>query len=70
MATAKTTTLTFCIEPGLKEGRTAAAREHRSIANRVAVLIQNHCAQQGIPVEETPQLWVAQGLRTRPLRTR
>ena len=34
MATAKTTTLTFRIEPELKEVlRTAANREHRSIAN-------------------------------------
>ena len=33
MATAKTTTLTFRIEPELKEAlRTAAEREHRSIA--------------------------------------
>ena len=38
MATAKTTTLTFRIEPALKEAlRTAAEREHRSIANMVAV---------------------------------
>lgn len=36
MATAKTTTLTFRIEPGLKEAmRAAAVREHRSIANMV-----------------------------------
>ena len=39
MASAKTTTLTFRIEPELKEAlRTAAEREHRSIANMVAVL--------------------------------
>lgn len=44
MATAKTTTLTFRIEPELKEAlRTAAEREHRSIANMVAVLIMDHC---------------------------
>ncbi len=40
MATAKTTTLTFRIEPSLKEAlRTAADREHRSITNMVEVLI-------------------------------
>ena len=40
MATAKTTTLTFRIEPELREAlRSAAEREHRSIANMVAVLI-------------------------------
>jgi len=44
MATAKTTTLTFRIEPELKEAlRTAAQNEHRSIANMVAVLIRDYC---------------------------
>jgi hypothetical protein len=36
MGTGKTTTLTFRIEPCLKEAlRAAATREHRSIANMV-----------------------------------
>lgn len=36
MAAAKTATLTFRIEPGLKEAlRAAAEQEHRSIANMV-----------------------------------
>lgn len=49
MATAKTTTLTFRIEPGLKEAlRTAAAREHRSIANMVEVLIRDYCGRNDI----------------------
>lgn len=53
MATAKTTTLTFRIEPGLKEAlRTAAAREHRSIANMVEVLIRDYCGQVGIAISE------------------
>lgn len=52
MATAKTTTLTFRIEPELKEAlRTAAEREHRSIANMVAVLIMDYCERNDIPVE-------------------
>jgi hypothetical protein len=39
MATAKTTTLTFRIEPELKEAlRTAAQNEHRSIADMVGLL--------------------------------
>jgi len=51
MATAKTTTLTFRIEPGLKEAlREAANREHRSIANMVEVLILEYCEQNGIAV--------------------
>ena len=51
MATAKTTTLTFRIEPELKEAlRTAAQNEHRSIANMVAVLIRDYCERMDIPV--------------------
>ncbi len=53
MATAKTTTLTFRIEPGLKEAlRAAAAREHRSIVNMVEVLIRDYCGRRGIPIDE------------------
>ena len=53
MATAKTTTLTFRIEPGLKEAlRAAAAREHRSIANMVEVLIRDYCVRNGVPIPE------------------
>ncbi len=52
MATTKTTTLTFRIEPELKEAlRTAAQKEHRSIANMVAVLIRDYCQQQGIEID-------------------
>ena len=41
MATGKTTTLTFRIEPALKEGlRAAAVQEHRPIANRITVMIR------------------------------
>jgi hypothetical protein len=51
MATAKTSTLTFRIEPRLKEAlRAAAEREHRSIANMVEVLIRNHCGHHGIAI--------------------
>ncbi|RRQ20748.1 ribbon-helix-helix protein, CopG family [Thiohalobacter thiocyanaticus] len=53
MATGKTTTLTFRIEPGLKEAlREAANREHRSIANMVEVLIRDYCGRNGIEIEE------------------
>lgn len=55
MATAKTTTLTFRIEPRLKEAlRTAADREHRSIANMVEVLIRDYCGRNGIEIGEEP----------------
>lgn len=53
MATAKTTTLTFRIEPALKEAlRAAAAQEHRSIANMVAVMIRDYCGRTGIEIPE------------------
>lgn len=57
MATAKTTTLTFRIEPELKEAlRTAARNEHRSIANMVAVLIRDYCGRNGIAIPEQGDL--------------
>jgi hypothetical protein len=53
MGTNKTPTLTFRIEPGLKEAlRAAAEREHRSIANMVEVLIRDHCGRNGITIQE------------------
>lgn len=51
MASSKTETLTFRIEPRLKEAlRTAAVREHRSIANMVEILIRDYCKQNDINV--------------------
>ena len=53
MATGKTTTLTFRIEPALKEGlRAAAVQEHRSIANMIAVMIRDYCGRKGIAIPE------------------
>jgi len=58
MATTKTTTLTFRIEPSLKEAlRTAADREHRSIANMVEVLIRDYCGRNGIAIPEQGALF-------------
>ena len=57
MATAKTTTLTFRIEPALKEAlRTAAEREHRSIANMIEVMIREYCGRNGIVISEPQAL--------------
>jgi hypothetical protein len=57
MATGKTTTLTFRIEPALKEAlRTAADREHRSIANMIEVLIRDYCGRNGITIQEQQAL--------------
>ena len=53
MATEKTTTLTFRIEPNIKEALcTAAERDHRSIANMVAVMIREHCSRVGIVIQD------------------
>ena len=53
MATGKTTTLTFRIEPVLKDAlRTAAVKEHRSIANMVAVMIRDYCGRNGFVIAE------------------
>ena len=53
MPTTKTATVTFRIDPGVKEAlRTAAAREHRSIANMVEVLIRDYCGRNGIAIPE------------------
>lgn len=54
MASVKTATLTFRIDPGLKEAlRTAAQQEHRSIANRVEVMIRDYCEHNGVNVPES-----------------
>ena len=53
MARTKISTLNLRIEPGIKEAvREAAAREHRSVANMVEVLIRRHCTEAGIPIPE------------------
>lgn len=53
MAKTKVSTLNLRIEPGLKEAvREAAAREHRSVANMVEMLIRRHCDQSGITIRE------------------
>jgi len=62
MATAKTSTLTFRIEPGIKEAlRTSAEREHRSIANMVEVMIRDYCGRNGVTISEQVAL-----VRTKP----
>lgn len=51
MANVKTATLTFRIDPRLKEALCIAAdQEHRSIANMVEVLIRAYCEKQGIAI--------------------
>ena len=51
MARTKVSTLNLRIEPGIKEAvREAAAREHRSVANMVEMLIRRHCDETGIRI--------------------
>ncbi len=53
MARTKISTLNLRIEPGVKEAvRRAAAREHRSVANMVEMLIRRHCTEAGIAIPE------------------
>lgn len=53
MANAKTATLSFRIEPGLKNAlRTVAAQEHRSIANMLEVMIREYCGRNGVVIAE------------------
>ena len=53
MAKTKISTLNLRINPAIKEAvREAAAREHRSVANMVEVLIRRHCDQTGISIPE------------------
>lgn len=50
---AATTTLTFRVEPNLKEAlRVAADWDYRSIANVVAVMLREHRARMGITVQD------------------
>ena len=57
MASAKTATLTFRIEPELKEAvRMASVNEHRSIANMIAVMIRDYCGRVGVEIAEPQPL--------------
>jgi hypothetical protein len=65
MGTVKTATLTFRIEPGLKEALCIAAdQEHRSIANMVEVLIRAHCEQRGIATPPSKKTKADDGVRS------
>ncbi len=56
MPRTKVSTLNLRINPAIKNAvRQAAAREHRSVANMVEVLIRRHCDQAGISINDTTQ---------------
>ena len=53
MAKTKISTLNLRINPSIKAAvREAAAREHRSVANMVEVLIRRYCDDAGITIPE------------------
>lgn len=53
MARTKISTLNLRIDPDIKRAvRQAAAREHRSVANMVEVLIRRYCDQAGIAISD------------------
>jgi hypothetical protein len=58
MPRTKISTLNLRIEPGVKEAvREAAAREHRSVANMVEMLIRRHCSEADIAIPEQNELF-------------
>jgi hypothetical protein len=65
MSSTKTATLTFRIDPGLKEAlRTVADQEHRSIANMIEVLIREYCGQRGIVIPPSEKTKGTHGARS------
>lgn len=49
----KTKTLNLRVSPELKElVRQAAARDHRTIANFIELLVREHCERQGMVVNQ------------------
>ncbi|MCH7821742.1 MAG: hypothetical protein IIA07_06965 [Proteobacteria bacterium] len=58
MLKTKISTLNLRINPAIKDAvREAAAREHRSVANMVEMLIRRHCDQSGITIPEQSDLF-------------
>lgn len=67
MVNAKTATLSFRIEPGLKEAvRTAAGNEHRSIANMIEVMIRDYCGRVGVEIQGMPTPAMKTARKTTP----
>jgi hypothetical protein len=62
MVASKTATLNLRIDPALKEAlREAAAKDHRSIANLIEILIRRHCEEHGISIPEQQDLSLGNG---------
>ncbi len=62
MAKIKTATLNLRVDPIIKEAiKGAAARQHRSIANMVEILIRDYCKAEGFPVKVQSNLFDDRG---------
>ncbi len=62
MSPKKTTTMNLRVDPAVKDAvREAAAREHRSIANMIEVLIRRHCAEVGIRIPHQSDMFTGEG---------
>ncbi len=58
MSKTKISTLNLRVQPAIKAAvREAAAREHRSVANMIEMLIRRHCEKAGIVVPEQNELF-------------
>ena len=58
MSPRKTTTLNLRVDPAIKEAiKTAANRDHRSVANMIEILIRKYCEQEGISIPEQHTLF-------------
>ena len=61
MATTKNTTLTLRVNPEIKEGlRLLAEKEHRSLTNRVEVMIRDYCKLHNVTLPEQQNLFDSQ----------
>ena len=57
MVATKTATLNLRIDPHLKDAlKSAASRDHRSVANMVELLIREHCEKEGISIPEQKEI--------------
>jgi len=66
MAGTNTATLTFCIEPGLKEALHAVGeQEHSAIATMAEVMIRHYCVRAGFYIPHSRRIAVTD---TRPNR--
>jgi len=58
MSPTKTATLNLRIDPCLKDAlKTAAIKEHRSVANMIELMIRQHCEAEGIQILEQQALF-------------